>query len=63
MVAALGLLAVWRLAIRLVGVASVAFWTVVLTRHLPHLVRPEHAGARGHFCGRLHIVGAGIRAA
>ena len=35
MVAALGLLAVWRLAIRLVGVASVAFWTVVLTGLYP----------------------------
>ena len=34
-VAALGLLAVWRLAIRLVGVASVAFWTVVLTGIYP----------------------------
>jgi hypothetical protein len=31
MVAALGLLAVWRLALRLIGVASVAFWTVALT--------------------------------
>jgi hypothetical protein len=35
MVAALGLLAVWRLAMRLVGVASVAFWTVVLTGLYP----------------------------
>ncbi|MDR3774936.1 MAG: glycosyltransferase family 39 protein [Terracidiphilus sp.] len=35
MVAALGLLAVWRLAMRLVGVASVAFWTVVLTGVYP----------------------------
>ena len=35
MVAALGLLAVWRLAMRLVGVASVAFWTVVLTALYP----------------------------
>jgi 4-amino-4-deoxy-L-arabinose transferase-like glycosyltransferase len=35
MVAALGLLAVWRLAMRLVGVASVAFWTVVLTGIYP----------------------------
>jgi hypothetical protein len=34
-VAALGLLAVWRLAMRLVGVASVAFWTVVLTGIYP----------------------------
>ena len=30
MVASLGLLGVWRLAMRLVGVAAVAFWTVVL---------------------------------
>lgn len=35
MVAALGLLAVWRLAMRLVGVASVAFWIVVLTGIYP----------------------------
>ena len=35
MVAALGLLAVWRLAMRLVGVAAVAFWTVVLTGLYP----------------------------
>jgi hypothetical protein len=35
MVAALGLLAVWRLAMRLVGVASVAFWTVALTGIYP----------------------------
>jgi 4-amino-4-deoxy-L-arabinose transferase-like glycosyltransferase len=35
MVAALGLLAVWRLAMRLVGVASVAFWTVLLTGLYP----------------------------
>jgi len=35
MVAALGLLAVWRLAMRLVGVAMVAFWTVVLTGLYP----------------------------
>ncbi len=35
LVAALGLLAVWRLAMRLVGVASVAFWTVLLTGLYP----------------------------
>jgi len=35
MVASLGLLAVWRLAMRLVGVASVAFWTVLLTGLYP----------------------------
>jgi 4-amino-4-deoxy-L-arabinose transferase-like glycosyltransferase len=35
LLAALGLLAVWRLAIRLVGVGSVAFWTVVLTAIYP----------------------------
>ena len=35
MVAALALLAVWRLAMRLVGVASVAFWTVLLTGLYP----------------------------
>jgi hypothetical protein len=35
MVASLGLLAVWRLAMRLVGVGSVAFWTVVLTGLYP----------------------------
>ena len=34
-VAALGLLAVWRLAMRLVGVASVAFWTTLLTGLYP----------------------------
>jgi 4-amino-4-deoxy-L-arabinose transferase-like glycosyltransferase len=34
-VASLGLLAVWRLAMRLVGVASVAFWTVALTAIYP----------------------------
>jgi hypothetical protein len=34
-VAALGLLAVWRLSMRLVGVASVAFWTVLLTGLYP----------------------------
>ena len=35
MVAALGLLAVWRLAMRLVGVPMVAFWTVLLTGIYP----------------------------
>jgi 4-amino-4-deoxy-L-arabinose transferase-like glycosyltransferase len=35
MVAALGLLAVWRLAMRLVGVPFVAFWTVLLTGLYP----------------------------
>ena len=35
MVAALGLLAVWRLAMRLTGVASVAVWTAVLTGLYP----------------------------
>jgi hypothetical protein len=35
MVAAFGLLAVWRLAMRLVGVGAVAFWTVVLTGLYP----------------------------
>ena len=35
MVAALGLLAVWRLAMRLVGVAAVAFWTTALTGLYP----------------------------
>ena len=35
MVASLGLLAVWRLAMRLVGVASVAFWTMLLTGLYP----------------------------
>jgi hypothetical protein len=35
MVAALGLLAVWRLAMRLVGVGAVAFWTVLLTGLYP----------------------------
>ena len=35
LVAGLGLLAVWRLAMRLVGVGWVAFWTVVLTGLYP----------------------------
>jgi 4-amino-4-deoxy-L-arabinose transferase-like glycosyltransferase len=35
LVAAFGLTAVWRLAMRLVGVASVAFWTVALTALYP----------------------------
>ncbi len=35
MVASLGLLAVWRLAVRVVGVPSVAFWTVLLTGLYP----------------------------
>jgi hypothetical protein len=35
MVAALGLTAVWRLAMRLTDVASVAFWTVALTALYP----------------------------
>ncbi|HUB52585.1 MAG TPA: hypothetical protein VL986_10575 [Terracidiphilus sp.] len=35
MVAALGLLGVWRLAMRTIGAASVAFWTVVLTGLYP----------------------------
>ena len=35
MAATLGLLAVWRLAMRLVGVVSVAFWTVLLTGLYP----------------------------
>ena len=35
MVASLGLLAVWRLAMRVIDVASVAFWTVLLTGLYP----------------------------
>ncbi|MGH9599464.1 MAG: ArnT family glycosyltransferase, partial [Terracidiphilus sp.] len=35
MAASLGLLAVWRLAMRLVGVPAVAFWTVLLTGVYP----------------------------
>jgi hypothetical protein len=35
MAAALGLLAVWRLSMRLVGVGSVAIWTVILTGIYP----------------------------
>ncbi|MGH7441324.1 MAG: glycosyltransferase family 39 protein, partial [bacterium] len=35
MVAALGLLGVWRLTMRLVGVPAVAFWTVLLTGIYP----------------------------
>jgi 4-amino-4-deoxy-L-arabinose transferase-like glycosyltransferase len=35
LVASLGLLAVWKLAMRLVGVLSVAFWTVALTAVYP----------------------------
>jgi hypothetical protein len=35
MVASLGLLGVWRLAMRLVGVTAVAFWTAVLTGLYP----------------------------
>jgi 4-amino-4-deoxy-L-arabinose transferase-like glycosyltransferase len=35
MAAAFGLTAVWRLALRLTGVASVAFWTVALTALYP----------------------------
>lgn len=35
LVAALGLLGVWRLTMRVVGVASVAFWTVLLTGLYP----------------------------
>ena len=34
-VASLGLLAVWRLALRLTGSAMVAFWTVLLTGLYP----------------------------
>ena len=34
-VASLGLLAVWRLAMRLAGVPAVAFWTVLLTALYP----------------------------
>jgi hypothetical protein len=32
-------------------------------RALSHLVCAEHAGPRGHFCRRLHALGAGVRAA
>jgi 4-amino-4-deoxy-L-arabinose transferase-like glycosyltransferase len=35
LVAALGLLAVWRLALRLIGSVSIAFWTVLLTGLYP----------------------------
>ncbi len=35
MVASLGLVAVWRLAMRLTGIPSVAFWTVALTALYP----------------------------
>jgi len=62
MVAALGLLGVWRLAMRLVGVSAVAFWTVALTGLYPNLVCAEHAGPRGHLCRGMHTVGACVRA-
>jgi hypothetical protein len=58
MVASLGLLAVWKLAMRLVGVGAVAFWTVALTA-----LYPEFAGPRRHLCRGLHLVGTGLRAA
>ena len=63
MVASLGLLAVWRLAMRLVGVGSVAFWTTAADGALSDLVCAELAGAGGHFCRCVFAVGTGVCAA
>jgi len=48
LVASLGLLAVWRLAVRLTGSATVAFWTVVLTgRWRTRIFLPRRARCGG----------------
>ena len=64
MVAALGLLGVWRLAMRLVGVPSVAFWTVVLTGLYPiwfaqsSLAHGDIFAAAGSLWGLAYILPA-----
>ena len=63
MVASLGLLAVWRLALRLTDSALVAFWTVVLTGLYPDMVRAKLAGPRRHLCRRVHALGTRLRPA
>jgi len=56
MVASLGLLAVWRLAMRLMGVPLVAFWTVVLTGCIQSGLRRVRWPMR-IFLRRLFVVG------
>ena len=56
-VASLGLLGVWRLAIRIVAVPSVAFWTTLFNRSLPHLVRAKLACTCRHIRGGLYYLG------
>ncbi len=63
MVASLGLLAVWRLAQRLHGVAVGGVLDGGADGPLSHLVCPEHAGACGHLRGRIYDLGAGVFAA
>ncbi len=63
MVAALGLLAVWRLAMRLVGVVSVAFWTVLLTGLYPIWFAQSSLAHADIFAAACSLVGAGLRTA
>ena len=61
MVASLGLLGVWRLAIRIVGRALRRFLDHVAHRSLPHLVCAELACACRHFCRGMHYLGTRLR--
>ena len=63
MVAALGLLGVWRLALRIRRLDGGGVLDGAAHRPLSHLVCAEHAGACRHFCRGLHVVGTGVRAA
>jgi hypothetical protein len=58
-----GLLAVWRLAMRLVGRGFGRVLDGAADGNLSDLVRAELAGPGRHFCRRVLAVGTGVRAA
>ena len=62
-VAALGLLAVWKLVLRIHGSRAGRVLDRRAHRPLPHLVCAEHAGPRRHLRRRVRVVGPGLFAA
>ena len=63
LVASLGLLAVWRLSLRLSGIGDGGLLDGGADGDLSDLVCAEHAGACRYFCRRVHALGAGVCAA
>ena len=62
-VASLGLLAVWRLALRLHGSLAVAFWTVMLTGLYPIWFAQSTLAQADIFAAAFSLVGPGVFAA